>query len=121
MARLYRIVALSYLMIFITGAYLHSAAAANKSEIIKPSEIHEDCMELVPGESLYYSFEASGPLNFNIHYHEDHNVVYGITKDEISSDKATFRCEKKQYYCLMWTNPGAGQVSLTYSYSTKEK
>jgi hypothetical protein len=112
---------LSCFIVFITGGPSFLAAADNKSETIKPSGIHEDCMEMVPGQILEYSFEASNPLNFNVHYHEDHNVVYGITKDGVSSDKGTFLCEKKQYYCLMWTNAGSEPVNLTYSYRMGKK
>ena len=121
MVRLSRIMVLSCFILFITGAYALLAAEDNKTETIKPSGIHEDCMELLPGQSLDYSFEASKPLNFNVHYHEDRNVVYGIIKDVVSSDKGTFRSEKKQYYCLMWSNPGSEPVGLTYSHSIKKK
>jgi len=121
MARLLRITVLCCFMVFVAGLFSSLAAADNKSEIIKPSGIHEDCMELVPGDTLDYSFNASKPLDFNVHYHEDRNVVYVVTKDGASSDKGAYRCEKKQYYCLMWTNPGSESVSLTYSYGIKKK
>ena len=121
MARLCRMMVLSYSIVVITGGCASLVVADKTSEAIKPSGIHEDCMELLSGQILEYSFEASKPLNFNVHYHEDHDVVYGITKDGVSGDKGTFRCEKKQYYCLMWTNPGSEPVGLVYSYSIKKK
>jgi hypothetical protein len=112
---------LSCFIIVITGSCASLVAADQTSETIKPSGIHEDCMELLPDQILEYSFEASKPLNFNVHYHEDHDVVYGITKDGVSGDKGTFHCEKKQYYCLMWTNAGSESVGLVYSYSIRKK
>jgi len=112
---------LSCFIVVITGGYAALAAADKTSETIKPSGIHEDCMELLPGQILEYYFEASKPLNFNLHYHEDHDVIYGITKDGVSGDKGTFRCEQKQYYCLIWTNPAPEPVDLVYSYSIKKK
>ena len=121
MARLCRMMLLSCFIVVITGGCASLVATDKTSETIKPSGIHEDCMELLPGQILEYSFEASKPLNFNVHYHEDHDVVYGITKDGVSGDKGTFRCEKKQYHCLMWTNPGSEPVGLVYSYSIKKK
>lgn len=121
MARLCRMMVLSCFIAVITGGCASFLTADKASETIKPLGIHEDCMELLSGQILEYSFEASKPLNFNVHYHEDHNVVYGITKDGVSGDKGTFRCEKKQYYCLMWTNPGSEPVGLVYSYSIKKK
>src|SRR5512139_3295904 len=104
-------------LVGITGGCASLVAADRTSKTIKPSGIHEDCMDLLPGQILEYSFEASQPLNFNVHYHEDHDVVYGITKEGVSGDKGTFPCERRQYYCLMWTNPGSEPVGLVYSYS----
>ena len=121
MMRCFRIMMLSCFLVFITGGFSFLTAADNKSETIKPSGIHEDCMELVPGQILDYSFDASGPTDFNLHFHEDSGVSYEISKDGVSSDRGTYSCNRKQYYCLMWTNPGLEQVSLTYSYSTKTK
>ena len=121
MLRLCRMMVLSCFIVVITVGCASLVATDKKSETIKPSGIHEDCMELISGQILEYSFEASKPLNFNLHYHEDHDVIYGITKDWVSGDKGTFRCEKKQYYCLMWTNPGSEPVGLAYSYSIKKK
>ena len=121
MARLSRIMALSCFIVFITGGCASLIAADKKSETIKPSGIHEDCMELVPGQIMDYSFEASKPVDFNLHCHEDSGVSYEISKDRVSEDKGTFVCKKKQYYCLMWTNPGSEPVGLNYSYSIGKK
>jgi hypothetical protein len=119
MAGLCRMIVLSCFIAVITGGCASLVSTDKPSLTIKPSGINEDCMELLSGQILEYSFEAPQPLNFNIHYHEDHDVIYGIKKDGVSGDKGTFRCEKKQYYCLMWTNPGPDPVDLIYSYSIK--
>ncbi len=119
MVTLYRMMVLSCIIIVIAGGCASLVVADKTSETIKPSGVHEDCMELLSGQILEYSFEASKPLNFNVHYHEDNTVVYGITKDGVTADKGTFHCEKKQYYCLMWTNPGSEPIGLTYSYGKK--
>jgi len=94
MARLCRMMVLSCFIVVITGGCASLVVADKTRETIKPSGIHEDCMELLSGQILEYSFEASTPLNFNVHYHDDHDVVYGITKDGVSGDNGTFRCEK---------------------------
>jgi hypothetical protein len=106
---------LSWFIAVTTGGCASLATVDKKSETIKASGIHEDCMELLPGQILEYSFEASKSLDFNIHYHEDREVVYGIKKNGISGDKGVFHSNKKQYYCLMWTNPGSEPVDLVYS------
>lgn len=121
MVKLSRIMVLSCLFLFITGGCASLTAADKKSETIKPSGIHEDCMEMVPGQILDYSFEASKPVDFNLHFHEDKDVSYEISKDRVSADKGTFVCKTKQHYCLMWTNPGPEPVSLNYSYLIGKK
>jgi len=84
--------------------------------ILEPSKAHEDCMELIPENVLYYSFTAERPLNFNIHYHEGGNVTYAVKKDNTSAEEGRFSPDRKQFFCLMWTNPQAGPVRLLYSY-----
>ena len=121
MLRCFFIMVLSGCIVLTAGGTSFLAAAESKTETIKPEGVHEDCLEMVPGQILDYSFEASKPVDFNLHCHEDDGVSYAISKDGVSSDKGTFVCEKRQHYCLMWTNPGSETVSLTYSYSTKKK
>ena len=121
MPRLSRTIVLSCFIVLIAGGHAFLAAADNKSETIKPSGIHEDCMELVPGQILDYSFEASKPVDFNLHCHEDSGVSYEISKDRVTEDKGTFVCKKRQHYCLMWTNQGSEPVGLNYSYSIGKK
>ena len=121
MLRWWREMVLSFFIVFVSGGHSFLIAEDKKSETIKPSGTYEDCMELLPGQILEYSFEATKRLNFNIHCHEDQDVFYAIRKDGVSDDKGTYRPEKKQYYCLMWTNPGAEAVSLVHSYSVKDK
>lgn len=112
---------LSCLIVLVTGGYASLIAVNKIAETIKPSGIHEDCMELLPGQIMEYSFESSRPVNFNLHCHEDSGVEYQISKDGVSTDKGTFRCEKKQHYCLMWTNPSSEPVSLNYDYRLRSK
>lgn len=93
------------------------AAKGRTAEVLKPSDDYEDCLELLPGQMLDYSFEASGPLDFNIHYHENHKIFYGVSKDADSKDAGSFVAKKDQYYCLMWTNKGSAPVTFVYKWS----
>jgi hypothetical protein len=89
---------------------------------IRPSGIYEDCFEIGPGDVLEYSFEASRKVNFNIHYHEDSNIIYGIERIEVTNDKGQFHPKVKQHHCMMWTNPNKEEgSSLTYSYRIKKR
>lgn len=119
-----------FLFIFILTLIYHSQALSESGQIedlkeftvsLNPSAIHEDCFEMEPGDILDYSFESSKRVNFNIHYHEDSKIFYGIEKNGVISDKGQFYSKIKQYYCLMWTNPEKERLSLTYSYRIKRK
>jgi hypothetical protein len=114
-------ISLSFLFLIAAGIYTCLPAADIKSETLKPSGIHEDCLEMMPGQTVDYSFEASKPVDFNLHCHEKSGVVYEISKDGVTADKGTFGCKRKQYYCFMWTNPGPEPVSLRYDYSLSTK
>jgi hypothetical protein len=109
-----RMAMLFSLSVLLAGGCASLPAQDKNTETLKPAGVHEDCMELLPGETLDYSFEASSPLDFNVHYHEDHGVFYVVSKDASRADKGTYLCEKQQYYCLMWTNPGAETATLLY-------
>jgi len=81
---------------------------------VKMSQYYEDCMELHPGQGMEYFFEASKPVNFNIHYHVESDIFYPVKKDNVSTLKGIFQVEKKQYYCVMWTSSHPEPISLTY-------
>ncbi len=104
----------------VMGGCASVGTKVTSTEALKPSDVREDCLELQPGERLNYSFEASGPLNFNIHYHEAGKVFYEVSKDAISKDAGVFVAGKEQYYCLMWTNPGSESVNLSYERNVME-
>jgi hypothetical protein len=91
------------------------------SETLKPSGVHEDCMELSSGQGIEYSFTSSKPLNFNIHYHEDRGIFYAVQKDNTTHEDGRFQAEKKQYYCLMWTNPQSEHVDLAYTVTVEKR
>jgi hypothetical protein len=88
---------------------------------INPSKFHEDCIQLLPGDSLIYSFRTSDPVDFNIHYHENGKIFYPVSKKNVSDEKGKYTSGGKQFYCLMWTNHQKELVSLTYSYDVREK
>jgi len=82
--------------------------------------VFEDCFEMNAGQVLEYSFKAEKPINFNIHYHEDGQIFYPASEDNISAREGTFIAEKKQYYCFMFTNPYDDTVGFTYTYSVTD-
>jgi len=102
-----------------SGHHAHPASSDSGkiTEALKPSGIHEDCFEMLPGEMLDYSFESTKTVKFNIHCHEGSDIIYNVIKNDITSDKGNFSPRIKQYYCLMWTNPHHEALTITYSYN----
>lgn len=98
----------------------HHGQISKITETIKPSGIHEDCIELMPGQILDYSFKSSKRVNFNIHYHENSDIIYSVTADNTSEEHGHFIPKKKQYHCLMWTNPNDESISITYTYNVRK-
>jgi hypothetical protein len=77
---------------------------------------------------LEYSFSASKPLEFNIHYHAD-KAVYPVESDAVETWKGVFdptaisdfSTEQPPFFCLMWTNPHEEDVGLNYEYLIRDK
>lgn len=80
---------------------------------LPPYQIHEECVKLLPGDRLEYSFNAQAPLKFNIHYHEGKAVIMPLTRDNASADSGEFRPLIEHDYCLMW-EAGAKGTPLDY-------
>jgi hypothetical protein len=88
---------------------------------ISPKDIYEECMKAMPGQKIIYSFKASLPMDFNIHYHVAGKVHYAVYEPGVShKDAGTYNVETEGYYCLMWTNTAATGVQLSYSYKVKD-
>ncbi len=110
----------SFLVIFLNGC--SSLAVKNEIEVtVNPSKSHEECMEMMPGDVLSYSFNASEPVDFNIHCHEEGNVVCPVSKKSSKGGEGKFYAEKEQTYCLMWTNIQTKPVRLTYTFDLGKK
>ncbi len=120
MSKFLHVMLFSLLIAIFAGGCASLNAGNRTNETLRASGVHEDCFELLAGQVIDYWFQASKPLAFNIHYHEDHNIFYPVQKDEIT-DKGTFRAEKKQYYCLMWTNNNPESATLSYEYSVRKE
>jgi hypothetical protein len=107
-------------------AFLSNGCSAlpvkNSSEVtINPSKLHEECIELTPRDVLFYAFKSFEPVDFNIHYHEERNIVYPVLKKGSSAEEGKFYADKEQTYCLMWTNIQTNPVRLTYEFRVEKK
>jgi hypothetical protein len=79
---------------------------------IAPGKFDEHCLKIEAGRTIAYRFEASGPVDFNIHYHRGNDVLYPVKREATRQSASTFRAESTDDYCLMWENPNAVAVSV---------
>ncbi len=77
---------------------------------VAPYEIHEECVRLVPGDRLEYTFEATERVNFEIRYREGDAVVAPIARDSTRADAGVFIAQLARDYCLVWEAGAAGAL-----------
>lgn len=73
-------------------------------------QVHEDCVRLVPGDRLEWSFQAQAPLDFNIHYHEGSAVILPVVREKVAGAEGVFEPLTAQDYCLMWEAGSRGTL-----------
>ena len=79
---------------------------------VAPGKFAEACGKLARADSVAWRFEASGPLNFNIHHHEGKDVRYPERRDALAGASGRLQVVLDQDYCWMWTNKSGQAVDL---------
>lgn len=72
----------------------------------------EVCGALAASAKVRWQFDASAPLNFNIHYHEGKKVLYPAKRDQVAKAADVLNVEVAQTYCWMWTNKTSAEATL---------
>jgi hypothetical protein len=72
----------------------------------------EVCGKLAAKDSVRWQFEASAPMNFNIHYHEGKKVLFPAKRDQVDKASDVLDVKLAQDYCWMWTNKTTAPASL---------
>ena len=72
----------------------------------------ELCKKLPAGETVQWAFEAAGPTNFNVHYHEGKEVHFPAKQEQVTKADGVLKAAIEQDYCWMWTNKAAGDIAL---------
>lgn len=79
---------------------------------LKPGGFAEVCGRLEKGRAVRWAFEAGGPTDFNIHYHQGQQVVFPVQRRGAAKGAAMLKVKLDQDYCWMWTNKTAQPLSL---------
>lgn len=100
-----------------------AAAPVKESGVteIKAAGIHEECVSMHRGQWIVYAFDASAPVDFNVHYHAGQKIFYPVEKRAVTSDSGKYEPATEDIYCLMWTNNQKSPVSLNYRYEVHDQ
>ena len=91
---------------------LSNAVEVERKFAAAPDDFVELCGKLRRGQTVVWRFDADGPLDFNIHYHEGDQVTSPAKEDAARSARGRLPIAVEQDYCWMWTNRGAAPVTL---------
>lgn len=83
-----------------------------KELTVAPAKSVEVCGKLAADTKVNWSFDASGPLNFNVHYHEGKNVIFPAKQDGVAKAEGVVDVKVQQDYCWMWSNKAAAPSTL---------
>ena len=73
----------------------------------------EACGKLPAGLKVYWDFEASTAVDFNVHFHEGKGVVFPVELSAVYAARDTLDTKVEQDYCWMWSNQSAEQATLS--------
>jgi hypothetical protein len=90
------------------GRFNHQASVA-------PAKFVELCGRLPAAVQVQWAFEASAPLDFNVHHHVGKEVVYAAQLKGATQAGDTLTTPVAQDYCWMWVNKGSAAVVLNVS------
>ena len=84
-----------------------------RSVNVAPGKFAEVCDKLPAGAKVSWDFEASAPLDFNVHYHVGKDAVFPSKLVAVSTAKDTLDAKIEQDYCWMWSNKTAAPATIT--------
>lgn len=79
---------------------------------VAPGKFAELCGPLPAGLKIGWNFEASAPLDFNVHYHVGKEVVFPSKLTGVVTAKDTLATKIDQDYCWMWSNKSAASATI---------
>lgn len=100
-------------------AFAHEIAmppgAHSKNVRLPAKESRKECLKLAAGQRIAYVFTAQQTAQFNIHYSAGDKVSYPVRRN-VRHLHGEYTSHAAQDYCMMWTNPHAVGINLSYSF-----
>ncbi len=89
-----------------------AAGRFERAAAIAPGKFAEVCDKLPAGAKVRWDFEASAPLDFNVHYHVGKEVVFPSKLAAVSAATGTLDAKIEQDYCWLWSNKSAAAATF---------
>jgi len=89
--------------------------------MLESGKTHEECIIIKKNTPIHYAFEASAPLEFNFHYHNEkiNKVSYLFGPKKISQHSDSHKTSPvSRVACFMWVNQSTQGIELEYSHQT---
>ena len=83
-----------------------------RSMSVAPGKFAELCGKLPAGLKVGWNFQASAPMDFNVHYHVGKEVVFPSKLAAVATANDTLDTKIDQDYCWMWSNKTAAAASI---------
>ena len=91
---------------------LQAGQSVERQFTAAPGKFVEVCGKLTKGQALAWQFEASGPTDFNIHYHLGKEVKTPEQRSGVSAAQGRLQVQIDEHHCWMWTNRSAAAVTV---------
>ena len=89
-----------------------SSGGFERSVNVAPGKFAELCGRLPMDAKVRWNFEASVPLDFNVHHHVGKEVMFPSKLVAVNAAKDTLDAKIEQDYCWMWSNKSAAQATV---------
>jgi hypothetical protein len=112
------------LIVAVAAATLAAATAADGEHPIRMTiaagKVGETCMSLAAGDTLVWQFTANAAGDFNVHHHVGKDVLVPVDRKAVREDRGELVIDRANDWCLMWTAPKSGALSLSGAWSVRK-
>ncbi|MBL8309184.1 MAG: hypothetical protein JNL19_02065 [Burkholderiales bacterium] len=89
-----------------------AADTVDGNYVIAPGKSAELCGMIDPRLPVDWQFQASGPVEFNIHRHDGNDIVYATRSYRTREQTGRFSPTLSRHWCWMWSNEGTTEVTV---------
>lgn len=80
---------------------------------VAPRDYAEVNLNMEPGDAFEFSWTATSPVYFNVHYHGADGTTERPIEERAEALEGSFRADMTEVYALLWRNEGTSEVEVT--------